>query len=176
MGMVWIARLVDDEETARLRADTDGLADFIAGEDLDWTAAPPEPSESHDPNRPFDVDKQWHAIHYLLTGSPDPVDGPLGIIMGEFEDIGEDQGYGPSWFIPPEAIKASHEALRALSDDELRERYDPAAMVRDNVYIAGALAEEGAEGLDFLLEDLQRLRAFVRAGAERSLGAFAFVT
>jgi len=49
-------------------------------------------------------------------------------------------------------------------------------MVRDKVYIAEALAEEGEEGLGFLLEDIQRLRAFVRAGAERSLGAFAFVT
>ena len=176
MGMVWVARLVDEEEAARLRADADELGDFIAGEDLDWNAAPVQLIGSHDPGRPFDVDKQWHAIHYLLTGSPDPVDGPLGIIMGEYEDVGEDQGYGPAWFIPPEAINASHEALRALGDDELRERYDPAAMVRDKVYIAEALAEEGEEGLGFLLEDLQRLRAFVRAGAERSLGAFAFVT
>jgi hypothetical protein len=174
--MVWIARLVDDQEEARLRADPDELGDFIAGEDLDWSAAPPQPNGSHNPDRPFDVDKQWHAIHYLLTGSPDPVAGPLGIIMGEFEDVGEAQGYAPAWFISPEAIKASHEALQALRDEELRERYDPAAMVRDQVYLAEALAKEGDEGLGFLLEDLQRLRAFVRAGAERSQGAFAFVT
>ena len=96
--------------------------------------------------------------------------------MGEFEDVGENLGYSTAWFISPEAIKAGHEALQALRDDDLRERYDPAAMVRDNVYIAEALAKEGEEGLGFLLDDVQRLRAFVRTGAVRSLGAFAFVT
>jgi hypothetical protein len=175
MGMVWIARLADDEQTAGLRANPDTLADFISGEELDWSTVP-ERQKALDPEVPFDVDKQWHAIHYLLTGSADPVDHPLGVIMGIFEEVGEDEGYGPPWFISAAQLKASHDALLGLSDDELRRRYDPQAMVRDDVYIAGALVEEGAEGLGFLLKDIQRLRAFVRAGAERSLNAFAFIT
>jgi hypothetical protein len=173
--MVWIARFADDAQTARLHANPDAIADFISGEELDWGNMA-ERQEALDPEVPFDVDKQWHAIHYLLTGSADPVDHPLGVIMGYFEQVGEDEGYGPPWFIPAAQLKASHAALQALSDDELRLRYDPQSMVRDEVYIAGSLAEEGDEGLGFLLEDIRRLRAFVRTGAERSLNAFAFIT
>ncbi len=48
-------------------------------------------------------------------------------------------------------------------------------MVRDDVYIAKSLAEEGAGALDFLMDDVERLRSFLREGAKLRFAALAMI-
>ena len=164
MGMVWLMRTASDDDVAMLRQDPTAVADFIDSE------------QGLEGGTTFDVEKQWHAIHFLLTGSADPTDSPLSLILGEFEEIGPDHGYGPAWFIPGAFIQRFNEALSATNDAELAARYDTAAMLRDEVYIAGALDAEGEEGLEFLMEDVARLRVFAAKAAGDGLSAFAFIT
>ena len=174
MSMIWTARYADSATLARLRAKPDDIGTFISGVDVD-EALLDAPADIHNPAIPFDLDTQWQAVHYLLTGASGATSDPLSVIVGRFEKIGKDQGYGPAWLIPTAAVVAADTALQALDDDTLRARYDVKAMVRDDVYTAKSLAEEGAGALDFLMDDVERLRSFLSEGAKRGLDALAMI-
>jgi hypothetical protein len=174
MSMIWTARYADGATLARLRAKPEDIGAFIIAVDVDESLLD-APADIHNPAIPFDLDTQWQAVHYLLTGSAGATPDPLSVIVGQFAKIGKDQGYGPAWLIPADAIAAADTALKALDDDTLRARYDAAAMVRDNVYTARSLAEEGAGALDFLIDDVERLRSFLTEGAKRGLDALAMI-
>ncbi|WP_066648257.1 MULTISPECIES: YfbM family protein [Sphingomonas] len=164
MGMVWVLATASDEQVATLRADPSGLYDFVNSE------------EAYESGRSLELDKQWHAVHFLLTGSAGATDDPLSLIIGTFEEIGPDNGYGPAWFVPKRFIGEFDRTLSAQSNAEIAARYDAAAMVREDVYIADALEEEGEEGLQFLMEDIDRLRTFVTRAAAEGANAFGLIT
>lgn len=174
MSMIWTARYADAEKVARLRARPEDIGAFVSGFDVD-EALLDAPADVHNPAIPFDLDEQWQAIHYLLTGSAGATDSPLSVIVGRFEKIGKDQGYGPAWLVPAAAIVAADAALEALDDDDLRARYDPKAMVAASVYNAKMMLEDGEGGLDFVMDDIDRLRSFLREGAKRKLDALAMI-
>ena len=164
MSMVWVLALASDEQGAALRADPSGIYDFVNGD------------ESYGSHRSLDLDKQWHAVHFLLTGSAGATDNPLSLIIGNFEEIGPDNGYGAAWFVPKGFIAEFDRALSAQSNAEIAARYDAAAMVREEVYIADVLEEEGDEGLQFLIEDIERLRTFAHRAAAEGANAFGLIT
>ena len=165
MGMVWVARLADDAETARVMADPDSAYDFVNPED-----------GYEDESRIADLDKEWHAAHHLLTGSAEPTDSPLSLILGAFEEVGEDNGYGPAWYIPPDKLRAFHEAIAQLDDSDLRSRYDPDAMATQRIYLGEMYRDAGDEGFAFLLDRIGQLREFAAKGSASGLGAFAVIT
>lgn len=173
-SMIWTARYADAATVARLRADPDSIGQFLVGTDVE-EALLDAPADVHNVAIPFDLDDQWQAIHFLLTGAAEATADPLSIIVGRFEKVGRDQGFGPAWIIPAERILAADAAMAELDDDTLRERYDPKAMVRANVYGARLLAEEGPGGVDFVMDDVERLRSFLSEGAARGLAAFAMI-
>lgn len=174
MSMIWTARYADADTVARMRTKPEDIGAFVSGFDLSEDLLD-APAEIHNPAIPFDLDEQWQAIHYLLTGSAGPTDSALSVIVGKFGKIGKDQGYGPAWLIPAAAISAADEALDALTDEDLRARYDPQAMLDDNVYNAKMMLEDGDGGLDFVMDDIARLRSFLREGAKRKLDALAMI-
>ncbi|MEM9500373.1 MAG: YfbM family protein [Pseudomonadota bacterium] len=162
MGMVWVARLANEDEIAQVRADPDSACDYI---------------DSEKDTRPFiDLDKEWHALHFLLTGSVDPTNDPMSLILGDFEEIGEDCGYGPAFFISAKKFKAFNEAAANLDSAALKERYKTEEMVAQNVYLGEMYHREGEEGLNFLTERLDELREFAAKAASGGLGAFAMIT
>ena len=43
------------------------------------------------------LDKAWHGIHFLLTGSAEPTGGPLSLLLEEWPEIGDVQiGWRPA--------------------------------------------------------------------------------
>jgi hypothetical protein len=165
MGMVWVARLADDAETAAIKADPDSAYDFI------------NPEDGYDDGAVVvDLDKEWHGAHHMLTGSAGVTDSPLSLIIGEFDEVGEDNGYGPARYVPPERLRAFHEALAALDDAALRKRYDPDSMVAEQVYLGDMYRQEGEHGCGFILERVNQLRAFAAKGAASGSGAFVVIT
>ena len=175
MSMIWTARYADGATLAHLRANPDSIGQFIIGTDVD-EALLDAAAVVHDVAAPFDLDDQWQAIHFLLTGSAEATADPLSVIVGRFEKIGRDQGFGSAWLIPAERIAAANAALAELDDATLRERYDPKAMVRAKVYSAKLLAEEGEGGIDFVMDDVDRLRSFLNEGGKRNLAALAMIS
>ena len=82
-----------------------------------------------------DLDKSWHGIHYLLTGSADESGTPLQFLVAGGTDVGdEDVGYGPPRAFTSAEARAIASALSGVSDDELRSRFAPEAMMRAEIY------------------------------------------
>jgi hypothetical protein len=164
MGMVWVAALATDKEIASIRSDPESALDFVDSE------------TAYKSGRQIDLDKQWHGVHFLLTHSAGATDDPLSIIIGNFEEIGPDNGYGPAWIIPAASFISCNAKLSKISDQEISARFDPEAMKREDIYLADVFADEGDEARGFLMEDVTRLRAFVSKAAEQSFNAIAFIT
>jgi len=82
-----------------------------------------------------DLDKSWHGIHYLLTGTADESGTPLEFLVAGGTFVGdEDIGYGPPRVFTSAETRAIAGLLATVSDDELRSRFAPDAMMRAEIY------------------------------------------
>jgi len=154
MSMILYMRRASEEEISRIEADPEQTAAFFfatsAQEDGDL----------------IDFDKAWQALHFTLCGSEYDSDSPLGAMLSPGKTVGTDLGYGKPWVITADGMRAFSQALSALSDDEIKGRFDPAAMVANDVYIADAFADEPDEGLQYLMQGIPDLRQFSNKCAE----------
>jgi len=164
MGMVWSARTANERQLQELRANSEVIPNFLN-----------EISEYQNGNV-IGLDKQWHADHYLLTGSAGPTNSPLSLILGPFDTLGQDFGYGPAWVIPSNFLTNFNLALSRLTRTDLVERYDADGMVRDQIYLGDTLKIEGEEGREYILEDIARIRKFAATAAINSLSAIALIS
>ena len=119
---------VDAEEMARLVDDDEFLERLLFGDE----DAPPVP----DP-RQTDLDKLWHGVHWLLTGSAEESADGLGAVLFGGAEVGEDLGYGPARLMPPAEVAAVYRARAAVPESERLARFDPVAMERAGVYPSG---------------------------------------
>ncbi|WP_184018270.1 YfbM family protein [Sphingobium boeckii] len=122
-------------------------------------------------------DKAWHALHFVFAGSEAATGTSLGLLMNEWPEFGVDGGYGAPRLAPPAAVKAFADALAGLSDEELKSRYDPAAMERADVYIADMLVEDGLEdGWGYVAQGLPALRAFIKKCVEHNSSVILYLS
>ena len=120
----------------------------------------------------LEIDKAWHGLHYLLTGSARDTEGPLGQAILGGTEIGDDGGYGPARYLLPDEVKAVSIALEKVADAELRNRYDASALSAANVYPGGW---DDPETLEWLLEAFGELQSFYRGAAARGSAALLFI-
>jgi hypothetical protein len=165
MGMVLVLRRVDAAQIAALRANPDDAAEFTIEDE--------EASEAGDC---IDFDKAWHALHFLFTGSADENNAPLSLLRSDGELIGDDIGYGPVRYLAPAIVARFRDALAAVSDDQLHERYDPGAMERDDVYLADMFLEEGEESWGYIIQSLPKLRVLADRCVATQAGLLAVIT
>lgn len=158
-GMRWSARAIDPALIEILRRDDGALREMLIGA-ASATAGTPVDTQ-------VDLDKAWHGIHYLLTGSALP-DGTLAskVIMGG-EDFGPILGYGPAQLVRPAEVRAIAQLLEKTTPDSLRKRFDPKEMTREEVYPGVIWEREGEEALRFLLSYYTQLVSFYKHAAER---------
>jgi hypothetical protein len=151
--MLLIGRRLSADELTAVRADPTTVESLIYADHDD---AEPGPA--------LDLDKAWHGIHFLLTGSAWEIgEGAGGAVLGG-EPIGGDTGYGPIRLLPPEAVRTVAAGLATLEIDELRARFDPESLAAADVY--PAIWDEGAEAFDgYLAPYYTHLREFYRAAA-----------
>jgi hypothetical protein len=114
------------------------------------------------------LDKAWHGLHYLFTGSPTDTRGALGQAILGGTNVGKDLGYGPARVLSPEQVKKVARALSEVTAEGLTAKYDVHAMQRAEVY-PSIWVREGQEGLRFLLNYLPALQAFYKRAAEAGL-------
>jgi hypothetical protein len=108
------------------------------------------------------LEKAWHGLHFLLTGSSWESDGVLGFLVAGGEPVGGlDLGYGPARFFRPDAVERLDAALSRISDDELWSRFDPARMEAEGIYPV-IWDEPEADLRDEYLRYFRGLKAFVR--------------
>jgi hypothetical protein len=108
-----------------------------------------------------DLQKAWHGLHFLLTGSSGGGEGILSFLVAGGEPMGDvNLGYGPARFLRPGAVEELDAALSRISDEELWSRFDPARMEAEGVY--PVIWDEPEEDLrDEYLMYFRKLTTFV---------------
>lgn len=113
------------------------------------------------------VEKAWHGLHYLLTGSASEGDLPLGFLLQGGEEVGEDDGYGSPRLFEHAQVRELDAALSAVSDDDLWSRFDPEQMSEQGVY-PDCWDEEEADLREEYLHYFHEVKSLVhRASAEK---------
>lgn len=125
----------------------------------------------------MDLDKAWHAIHYLLTGSDFDAGAPLGFLLMGGELVG-DRGMGPLRLFTPERLGDISRALEALDGAELQRRFDPVELTRRGIYPVDlwSRAPEEDELRGYVREYFEQLKAFVRQGAQQGRGLLVYMS
>lgn len=110
------------------------------------------------PASSLSLEKDWHTIHYLMSGKAEPGTTLLSqVIMGGTE-IGEnDLGYGEArYFDAKKVADITKELSRGDLEAEMRARFDPAKMEAIGLYPGGWEPDE----IDHLIEVFGELRDF----------------
>ncbi len=114
----------------------------------------------------LDLDKAWHAIHFMLNGNAYEGQGALALAFFGGEEIGEDVGYGPARYLTVEQVRQVSESLSQISHEVFSQKYDPVAMDESSVY-PNIWEREGEEGLHYILPFFDDLKKFYQEAALR---------
>lgn len=120
----------------------------------------------------LDLDKAWHGIHYLLTGSVWEGDAPLDFLLHGGEPLADEEDDPVPRLLDPDELRQTDAALAQVDADLLRRRYDGHAMRQQGVY--PDIWDEGEAALAYCLQHFDLLKAFVARTArqERSMVIF----
>jgi hypothetical protein len=194
MGMVYVLRRATSDQLALLRKRPELIERFLYDEPREaaveatglmdhlravFKFSPPAdplggPREKGDE---IDLDKSWHLMHFLLTGSAEGTDTPTSFLLDDWPPIGDVEiGWGKAWAIDAEGLRRFNEALREVEDDSLCVRFDTERMKAEDVYLADAFEGDEAEGCNYVLHHLSVLRTFVAEAARRNCGAIGYLT
>jgi hypothetical protein len=122
-------------------------------------------------DRYLTIDKDWHALHVLLTGeisNPSnipPFPPPLGNVAMGGTETPIDATYGKVRFLKPDEVHAVADALSQISAEDLRARFDPIAFTKAQAYPNPRPGGWDTEQLEPLLWVYPRLVGFFRDAA-----------
>jgi hypothetical protein len=192
MSMIANFRSLSDDDLGALLENPARVEQLLYGDDLlagtngevvslfGHTSQPPTEPDSWEQDGggdELDVDKAWHGIHFLLTGTAWQGSFPLNFIVSGGREIGDvDVGYGPARGLTSEDVRKLDAALEPLTSEEMKRRFDPEQMTRLQIYpeIWDRDPEED-DSLGYLLEYYTDLRDFVRRTAERGHGLVVYL-
>lgn len=144
--------VVTESELARVRAmDEDDLSEWYDGDNG---------------RRSFDVDKAWHGVHAVLTGTAWDTDGLGQVVLGG-EPFGPDLGYGPPRTLRAGDVAAVASAMEALPVERFRTRIDLDELTRLDIY--PAIWDEGDDAVDYLVHGYATIRSRFREAADAGL-------
>lgn len=111
----------------------------------------------------IDVDKAWHAIHYMLTRSAWEGEAPLANAVLGGTAIGDDVGYGPAKYITAEQVKDV--AANLPNRELLKTAFDTSALTSEEIY--PEIWDEGEDALDYVLEHYESMMDYFLDAASR---------
>lgn len=154
MGMRCVLYSAPDAAARKLLADPDGLADFLA---------------ARGPKRSLRLEKSWHGLHYVLTGTAGEADGPLGFLLSGGETVGEpDEDDGtdiPARLLLPDLVRRLDAALAGITGAEFARRFDPGRLAAEDVY-PDIWRESREDLLGEYRGHFESLKRFVRSAAK----------
>ena len=121
-----------------------------------------------------DLDKTWHAIHFMLTGEQYEGTPPLCNAIFGMQPIGEeDVGYGPALGTPADIVQRIAVKLSAISDPDFCARFDSDALMQADIYPQIWDDEEILN--DYILPNFKALRNFYMKAAENNYAVITFI-
>jgi hypothetical protein len=161
MGMVCELRQLGPDYAKKLLADPDEVFHYVDKADAGRL---PKEAQGEDLN----LDKAWHGLHYLLTGTAWAGPEPSCYLLAGGAQVGDEEehdvyGYGPARILNSAQVADFSAAVNALTPNEIDRRYNPAEMKQLDIYpIIWDRLEETANNLDFLTASAAELRVFLR--------------
>ena len=110
--------------------------------------------------KPLSIEKSWHGLHFILTGTEGEGSAPLNFIAAGGETVGdEDVGYGPARVLRANKVKELDAALSAISAEEFDRKFDLDALNEAGIYprIWDEPREELLEEYGMYFEQLREL-------------------
>jgi hypothetical protein len=120
--------------------------------------------------RSLRLEKSWHGLHFLMTGTADEADAPLGFLLAGGEPVGDldeaDETDIPARLLAPEDVERWSAALEEITAAEFDRRFDPKKLAAEHVY-PGIWTESREDLLSEYRMYFESLQQFVRSAAER---------
>jgi hypothetical protein len=196
MGMYGYLRRIAPPDVPRIRDEPRMLEAFLFGERLEVreerlpgllgfllrltpikveVAVPAQPSKAPlwplpELGEMIGLDKAWHGLHFLLTGTADGGREPACFLLSGGEELGDDDGDAfQAHLLDAEQVQWFAEHLASLTTDELSRRFDPERMTKLRIYpdVIWKRPEEEDQPRGYLLGAFADLREFVAAAAAR---------
>lgn len=147
MGIEAALQRIDKEELAALRASPQTIEAWLCGE------------RSILPKRYVDLDKDWHALHFLLTGSLEPDGTPVGDAILGGEPLGPDVGYGPVRVISADYAREIQQDLEAVDIRAAYQALEPDSADLSAIYCGFDFIAEEVNFLSDYFEQMKKLYA-----------------
>ena len=129
-----------------------------------------------------DVDKAWHCLHYLLTGTAWEGEFPANFMIGGGTEVGDvDVGYGPARVFGTAEVAEIARLLATLRGSDLAERFDARDMERRDIYPGGhpggwsETDVSSDESFGYFIGAFEDLKALVTRGAAGGSGMVAWL-
>ncbi len=166
MSMIGNLRKIDDAELARLLAHPDEIRTFLYGE-----------PDHYDNRADIDLDKAWHGIHFVLTGSEWGGEAPLNFVVSGGTEVGEvDVGYGPARAFTSAEVRQIHEALAPIPPEEFVRRIKLNVLAGAGVYPdVWDRASEADINFEYLGSYYAKLRSYLETLARDGFGMLVYV-
>ena len=168
MGMIGNYRRITIDQLAKLQEDRDSIWGFLF---------PDDGVEYSDENY-LNIDKAWHGIHFLLTGTMYEGEPPLvNVVMGgsPLDDPHNPQfDYGSVRFLMPEEVQEVAEALSQISEADLQARFHPSELSAANIY--PNIWERGTEEFEYLMFYYLHLVKFFQDAAKLDKAMLLYIT
>jgi hypothetical protein len=164
-------RRVSPDQLSALLASPEQVAEVLYGSEEEEDSDDASPDDSLLP-----MEKNWHALHFLLTGTSWGGTAPLHFIAAGGKPVGdEDVGYGPARAFTPQQVKEISRALEDVGREDLRRRFNARKMDELDIYPKDWMESADEDALDFLLGDFDALKRFLRESAEQGLGLLVYL-
>jgi hypothetical protein len=166
-------RRITVNEFARLQRDRKA-ADAFFGLNLDDLDDPDKllarMRELESSDRYLGIGKDWHALHFLLTGDGElrphaPAPPPLGNVVQGGTETKWECTYGNVRSLAPEEVKRVAEALEKISVEELRSRFSVASFNAAQIYPHGRRAAWTEDEAESVFESYPLVVEFFQAAA-----------
>lgn len=180
--LIWRLLAPDDPEFYREQLGAGGSGTWLGrlfGRQAP-AAPPPLPTLEIGPGegREGDLDKAWHGIHYLLTGTACEGERPWNFLLLGGEPVGDiDVGYGPARALRAEEVQEVVGALASVDRATLQQRFDPDDMTRKEIYPDIWHRDPNDDNvLGYCLEYFDALQTFMNNAAGAGLGVVIYLS
>ena len=154
MSMIGNYLRLPEVELERFVSDPPSIMDFLYEEDSDFSE-----------DQQLDIDKAWHLIHFLLTGTAWEGKVPLrNAVLGGAEVGDVDVGYGPARYLRPLEVRELSAALADLSPEILWQNLDWEAVRENEIYPTEWTGNETER--TYTLHHLQAMTHFFQQAAD----------
>ena len=161
MGMTAQFKILKDADLRKLLDAPDETEDFLFSVDVE------DPFEGQ-----TDIDKSWHALHYLICGNLEPDGSILGDVILGGEPLGPDLGYGPARILDSEKVKAINKELQNVDIESAYKSLDRDSEELREIYLG---FEFIPEEIDYLKDYFEDLKAMYSEAAKESKAVLAYL-